>query len=113
MAIYMNGLLIFSLNEQEHELLLDKQRFVKTQNRSFLLNQLASGGFMCQQRGEVKMDAIRGLQPLFYIRKRVQKLLGLALYCLNFTSGFPSIAPLWRNKKCINNTWCSFELLVC
>ena len=104
MVIYMDDVLVFSRNVQEHlqhlrralQLLREKQWFVKAQKCSFFMQTISFLGFRVSAAGvqpdPAKIEAIQRWPLPLYTRTDVQKFLGLASYYRNFIPGFARIA---------------------
>ena len=100
MVIYMDDVLVFSRNAQEHlehlrralELLREKQWYVKAQKCSFFMQTISFLGYRVSATGVQpdpdKIEAIRSWPLPLGTRTEVQKFLGLASYYRNFIPGF-------------------------
>lgn len=104
MVVYMDDVLVFSRNVQEHlqhlrralQLLREKQWYVKAQKCSFFMKTVNFLGYRVSAVGvqpdPKKLEAISAWPLPLHKRKDVQKFLGLASYYRNFIPGFARIA---------------------
>ena len=104
MVVYMDDVLIYSRNVQEHlqhlrralELLREKQWYVKAKKCSFFMSTVTFLGHRVSAAGvqpdPAKIDALKDWPLPLRTRKDVQSFLGLASYYRRFIPGFAQIA---------------------